>query len=186
VRFDGAEIGQWAADVLGRQIGYVPQEVALLAGTVAENIARFADGALEDVVDAAARAHAHDLIVQLRAGYLTPVGDGGQGLSGGQRQRVALARALYGRPRVVVLDEPNACLDTAGEQALAHTLTELRAARVTVILVTQRTQVLALADRILVLRDGTLERIGVRQDKSGSSDEPAAANGSAVPVLQPV
>ena len=99
----------------------------------------------------------------------------------------ALAAWAVGAPLgVVVLDEPNACLDTAGEQALAHTLTDLRAARVTVILVTQRTQVLALADRILVLRDGTLERIGVRQDKSGSSDEPAAANGAAVPVLQPV
>ena len=112
--------------MLGRQVGYVPQEVVLLAGTVAENIARFSDGAQDEVVDAATRAYAHDLIVQLRDGYLTPVGEGGQLLSGGQRQRVALARALYGRPRVVVLDEPNACLDTAGEQALAQTLTGLR------------------------------------------------------------
>ena len=184
VRIDGADIGQWTPEGLGRQIGYVPQEVALLAGTVAENIARFSDGAQDEVVDAATRAHAHDLIVQLRDGYLTPVGEGGQMLSGGQRQRVALARALYGGPRVVVLDEPNACLDTAGEQALAQTLTGLRQAGVTVVLVTQRTQVLALVDRILELRDGALVRIGVRQDKSATVAEPGMATQPAVPVLQ--
>ena len=184
VRIDGADIGQWTPEGLGRQIGYVPQEVALLAGTVAENIARFSDGAQDEVVAAAARAHAHELIVQLRDGYLTPVGEGGQMLSGGQRQRVALARALYGEPRVVVLDEPNACLDTAGEQALAQTLTGLRQAGVTVVLVTQRTQVLALVDRILELRDGALVRIGVRQDKSATVAEPGMATQPAVPVLQ--
>jgi ABC-type protease/lipase transport system fused ATPase/permease subunit len=150
---------------------------------VAENIARFSDGAQDEVVAAAARAHAHELIVQLRDGYLTPVGEGGQMLSGGQRQRVALARALYGRPRIVVLDEPNACLDAAGEQALAQTLTGLRKAGVTVVLVTQRTQVLALVDRILELRDGTLARIGVRQDKSAAVGEAGMAQQPAVPVL---
>jgi len=164
-------------------MGYVPQDVGLLAGTVAENIARFSDGSQDDVVDAATRAHAHELIVQLRDGYLTPVGEGGQMLSGGQRQRVALARALYGRPRVVVLDEPNACLDSAGEQALAQTLTGLRKAGVTVLLVTQRTQVLSLVDRILELRDGALDRIGVRQDKSAALAEPGVARQPAVPVL---
>ena len=183
VRIDGADIAQWAPEALGRQMGYVPQDVALLAGTVAENIARFSDGSQDDVVDAATRAHAHELIVQLRDGYLTPVGEGGQMLSGGQRQRVALARALYGRPRVVVLDEPNACLDTAGEQALAQTLTGLRKAGVTVLLVTQRTQVLSLVDRILELRDGALDRIGVRQDKSAALAEPGVARQPAVPVL---
>ena len=183
VRIDGADIAQWTPDALGCQIGYVPQDVALLSGTVAENIARFSDGSQEEVVDAAARAHAHELIVQLRDGYLTPVGEGGQMLSGGQRQRVALARALYGRPRVVVLDEPNACLDSAGEQALARTLAGLREAGVTVLLVTQRTQVLALVDRILELRDGALDRIGVRQDKSAAVAEPGRAQQLAVPVL---
>jgi ABC-type protease/lipase transport system fused ATPase/permease subunit len=168
-------------EALGRQVGYVPQEVALLAGTVAENIARFSDGAQDEVVDAATRAHAHELIVQLRDGYLTPVGEGGQMLSGGQRQRVALARALYGRPRVVVLDEPNACLDIAGEQALAQALTGLRKAGVTVVLVTQRTQVLSLVDRILELRDGALDRIGVRQDKSAAVAEPGVASSSPCP-----
>jgi len=183
VRVDGADIAQWTPEALGRQVGYVPQEVALLAGTVAENIARFSDGAQDEVVDAATRAHAHELIVQLRDGYLTPVGEGGQMLSGGQRQRVALARALYGRPRVVVLDEPNACLDTAGEQALAQTLAGLRKGGVTVVLVTQRTQVLALVDRIFELRDGALDRIGVRQDKSAGVVEPGVARQPAVPVL---
>ena len=183
VRIDGADIAQWTPEALGRQVGYVPQEVALLAGTVAENIARFSDGAQDEVVDAATRAHAHELVVELRDGYLTPVGEGGQMLSGGQRQRVALARALYGRPRVVVLDEPNACLDAAGEQALAQTLTGLRQAGVTVVLVTQRTQVLSLVDRILELRDGTLARIGVRQDKSAAVAEAGVAKQPAVPVL---
>jgi ABC-type protease/lipase transport system fused ATPase/permease subunit len=97
---------------------------------------------------------------------------------------VALARALYGRPRIVVLDEPNACLDAAGEQALAQTLTGLRKAGITVVLVTQRTQVLSLVDRILELRDGALARIGVRQDKSATVAEPGMASQPAVPVLQ--
>jgi ABC-type protease/lipase transport system fused ATPase/permease subunit len=183
VRIDGADIQQWTPEALGRQVGYVPQEVALLAGTVAENIGRFSDGAQDEVVDAATRAHAHELIVQLRDGYLTPVGEGGQMLSGGQRQRVALARALYGRPRVVVLDEPNACLDTGGEQALARTLAGLREAGVTVVLVTQRTQVLSLVDRIFELRDGALDRIGVRQDKSAAVADPGVPRQPAVPVL---
>ena len=183
VRVDGADIAQWTPEALGRQVGYVPQEVALLAGTVAENVARFSDGAQDEVVDAATRAHAHELIVQLRDGYVTPVGEGGQMLSGGQRQRVALARALYGGPRVVVLDEPNACLDTAGEQALAQTLTGLRKAGVTAVLATQRTQVLSLVDRILELRDGALDRIGVRQDKSAAVVEAGVARQPAVPVL---
>jgi ABC-type protease/lipase transport system fused ATPase/permease subunit len=178
VRLDGAELSQWEPARLGRHLGYLPQEVSLLAGTVAENIARFGAATSEEILDAARRAHAHEMIVRLADGYDTPVGEAGQRLSGGQRQRVALARALCGGPRIVVLDEPNACLDAEGEQALAEALAGLRAAGATVLLITQRTPVLALADRIVVLRDGVIERIGLRQP----AEAPAAPG---VPVLQP-
>jgi len=183
VRLDGADIAQWEPARLGAHLGYLPQDIALLPGTIAENIGRFGTAREDDVVDAARRAHAHELILGLPEGYMTPVGEAGRLLSGGQRQRVALARALFGRPRIVVLDEPNAYLDTAGEQALAQTLAGLREAGVTVLLVTQRTQALALADRIVVLRDGAVERIGVRQDKSAGAAAEASAHG-AVSVLQ--
>jgi PrtD family type I secretion system ABC transporter len=180
VRIDGADIAQWEPSRLGGFMGYLPQDIALLAGSVAENIARFGDSPSDAVVAAARRAHAHDMILHLSQGYMTQVGEAGQRLSGGQRQRVALARALYGEPRIVVLDEPNAYLDAAGEQALGHTLAEMRAVGATVVLITQRTPVLALVDRILVMRDGAIERVGVRQERAhaGAADAP-------VPVLQP-
>jgi PrtD family type I secretion system ABC transporter len=177
VRLDGADLAQWDPARLGEFVGYVPQDVSLLAGTVAENVARFGDAAEAAVVDAARRAHAHELIVALPEGYLTPVGDAGQCLSGGQRQRVALARALYGRPRLVVLDEPNAFLDAAGEQALAAAVRDLRAAGSTVLLITQRTPILALVDRIVVMDQGRIARIGVRRDGDTAAD--------GVPVLHP-
>lgn len=180
VRLDGAALSQWDPDRLGPFIGYLPQDVALFAGSVAENIARLGDPHSEAVVEAARRAQVHELIVRLPQGYDTPVGEAGRLLSGGQRQRVALARAMYGKPRLVLLDEPNANLDNDGEQALARAIAELRASRTTVILITQRTQILSVADRILVMRDGTVERIGVRQDKAAADD----AGATNVPVLQ--
>lgn len=180
VRIAGCDIAQWDPVRLGEHVGYVPQEVALLAGTVAENIARFGDACEADILAAAQRAHAHELIVRLPQGYMSPVGEDGQRLSGGQRQRVALARALYGAPRIVVLDEPNACLDAAGEQALSAVISELRAAGATVVLITQRTPVLALVDRIVVMDEGRIARIGLRQEHAERAGAPA--NG-AVPVL---
>ncbi len=184
VRLDGAELSHWAPERLGPLVGYVPQDVALLDGTVAENIARHGVGAdPAAVVLAAQRAHAHEMILGLPQGYDTPVGEAGQRLSGGQRQRVALARALYGEPRLLVLDEPNAHLDSEGEQALVRALAGLRERGATVVLVTQRTQILSAVDRIVVLRDGVIERIGLRQDKT--IDQPAGAGLHAVPVLHP-
>ncbi len=180
VRLDGAALSQWDPDRLGPHVGYLPQDVGLFAGTVAENIARLGDPHSEAVVEAARRAQVHDMIVRLPQGYDTPVGEAGRLLSGGQRQRVALARALYGNPKLVVLDEPNANLDTDGEQALARAIAELRAQRTTVVLITQRTQILSVADRILVMRDGSVERIGVRQDKAVADE---AAPPPAVAVL---
>lgn len=184
VRLDGAALAQWDPDRLGRHLGYLPQDVALFAGTIAENIARLGDPHSDEVVLAAQRAQVHDLIVRLPKGYDTPVGEAGRFLSGGQRQRIGLARAFFGSPRIIVLDEPNAHLDNDGEQALARAIAETRARGTTVVLITQRTQILSVADRIMVMRDGMVERIGVRQDKAAEAGaEPAAAPPASVPVL---
>jgi ABC-type protease/lipase transport system fused ATPase/permease subunit len=181
VRLDGAALSQWDPDRLGRHLGYLPQDVNLFAGTIADNIARLGNAHGEQVVLAAQRAQVHDMIVRLPKGYDTPVGEAGRWLSGGQCQRVGLARAFFGDPRIVVLDEPNAHLDKDGEQALALAIAQARARGTTVVLITQRTQILSVADRIMVMRDGMVERIGVRQDKApeAAGAEPAAN----VPVL---
>ncbi len=185
VRLDGAALSQWDPDRLGRHLGYLPQDVALFNGTVADNIARLGEVHDEEVVLAAQRAQVHDLIVRLPKGYDTPVGEGGRFLSGGQRQRVGLARAFYGNPRIVVLDEPNAHLDTEGEQALARAIAEARARGTTVVLITQRTQILSVADRIMVMRDGMVERIGVRQDKAAEAAAAGAPAGDHPPGAKP-
>jgi ATP-binding cassette, subfamily C, type I secretion system permease/ATPase len=164
VRLDGAETSRWARDALGEHVGYLPQGVELLSGTVGENIARLATVSdaetSERIVRAARLAHAHEMILQLPDGYETQIGDGGAVLSGGQRQRIALARALYGDPRLVVLDEPNAHLDTVGEAALLAALAELKARAVTVIIVTHSPTLTQALDKLALLKNGTLEMFG--------------------------
>jgi PrtD family type I secretion system ABC transporter len=160
IRLDNTDIADWPRQEIGPWIGYVPQDVELFDGTVAENIARLGEPDPEAVLEAARQANAHDMILQLPLGYDTPIGDGGARLSPGQRQRVALARALYGDVRLLVLDEPNASLDAEGEMALAQALHALRADKVTVIVITHRPSLIAHADKVLVLEAGRVKQFG--------------------------
>jgi PrtD family type I secretion system ABC transporter len=160
IRLDGADIARWDRDALGEHIGYLPQDVELFAGSVADNIARLAAPNAERVVAAARLAHAHEMILHLPEGYDTQIGAGGALLSGGQRQRIALARALYGAPRLVVLDEPNANLDAQGEAALSEALSALKARGVTTIMVGHRPALRSQLDKLALLNDGVLEAFG--------------------------
>nr|WP_269129466.1 type I secretion system permease/ATPase [Ramlibacter alkalitolerans] len=160
VRLDGADLSHWKREELGPHIGYVPQDVELFDGTVAENIARLDKVDAKAVVEAATRANAHEMILTLPQGYDTPVGDHGARLSPGQRQRVALARAIYGNPQLVVLDEPNSNLDGAGEAALAQAMAGLRKAGVTTVVVTHRPSLIAHVDKIMLLAAGRIQQFG--------------------------
>jgi len=162
IRLDGSELKHWDPEALGSHIGYLPQDVELFSGTVAENIARFNEVHADEVIAAAKLAGVHGMIQDLSEGYETQIGDGGAGLSGGQRQRIALARAVYRQPPLIVLDEPNASLDATGEAALIETLRILKTARKTVVFVTHKTNLLGLSDTIMVLRDGVVASMGPR------------------------
>jgi PrtD family type I secretion system ABC transporter len=164
VRLDGAEIAKLDRDHIGPYLGYLPQDVELFPGTVAENIARLGELDSDAVVKAAQYAEAHDLILRLPQGYETPIGGGSNTLSGGQMQRIGLARALYGQPKLVVLDEPNANLDQTGESALAAAIAELKQDDVTLVIVGHRPSTLAQADKILLLREGRVELFGPRAE----------------------
>jgi ATP-binding cassette subfamily C protein len=171
IRFDGAEMKDYDLERLAQRIGYLPQETALFSGTVKENIARFAthlgqDAAEVDekVIAAAKTCGMHDMILRLQDGYDTMLGLGGKGLSAGQAQGVALARAIYGEPRLLLLDEPNAHLDSEGEVKLLETLRQQKAQGVSALIVAHRTGVLAAVDRLMVMRDGRIELFGPRDE----------------------
>jgi ATP-binding cassette subfamily C exporter for protease/lipase len=186
VRLDGADIYQWNKNQLGPYIGYLPQDIELFAGTVAENIARFGEVDSEKVITAARRAGVHDMILHFPQGYDTRMGEAGAGLSGGQKQRIGLARAMYDDPSLLVLDEPNSNLDEVGEQALVTAIHDLRQRGKTIVIVTHRTTVLGATTKLLLLRDGVAQAFGPRdqvlqamaqaQQTALSARPPAAAS----------
>lgn len=164
VRLDGAALDQWSSDVLGRHIGYLPQDVELFAGTVAQNICRFDGEATSDGIIAAAKeAGVHEMIIKMRDGYNTEIGENGAALSAGQAQRIALARALYGDPFLIVLDEPNSNLDTEGDEALTRAVRGARERGAIVVVVAHRPIAIEGVDNILVLRDGRMQAFGPKE-----------------------
>jgi ATP-binding cassette subfamily C protein len=183
IRLDGAALDQWEPDALGRHVGYLPQDVELFEGTIAENISRFQPNAKpEDVIAAAKTAGAHELILNFPDGYDTRIGESGASLSGGQRQRVALARALYGDPFLVVLDEPNASLDGAGDEALNQAILSVRKRGGIVIVITHRPAALGQVDQVAIMEDGRIKAMGPRDEVLQSVMK---RNATPVPVRQP-
>ncbi len=164
IRLDGVDVFMWDREELGPYIGYLPQDVELFEGTIGENIARFGEVDPEKIVNACKSADVHEMILRLPAGYDTAIGAGGGSLSGGQRQRIGLARAIYGDPRLIILDEPNSNLDELGEQALAKAIQGMKASGITVIIITHRTNILAVVDKLLMLNDGQVVGFGERDE----------------------
>ncbi|PAP94316.1 type I secretion system permease/ATPase [Mesorhizobium wenxiniae] len=174
VRLDGATLDQWSPEELGNHVGYLPQDVQLFDGTIAENIARFEPQAPSDKILAAARAAGvHDLVIHLPEGYETRIGEAGSALSAGQRQRVALARALYGDPFLVILDEPNSNLDADGEAALTEAIQSVRARGGVAIVVAHRPSALASLDQVLVMANGRIQAFGPKNEILNKITRPA-------------
>jgi PrtD family type I secretion system ABC transporter len=181
-RLDGMDMAQWDAEDRGQYIGYLPQDVELFRGTVRENIARMGEGDSEAIFEAARLAGVHDLIMRLEKGYETEIGEGGAALSGGERQRIALARALYGNAKFIVLDEPNASVDSEGEAALVAALGALHEKGVTMVVIAHRPSILRNMDKVLVLQDGAMRAFGPRDEilpavaaRSGDEAAPRAS-----------
>lgn len=165
IRLDGAALDQWSPVQLGRHVGYLPQDIELFEGTIAENISRFdPEAKSEDIIEAATQAGVHDMILRLPNGYETKLGEGAVALSAGQRQRVGLARALYGKPFLVVLDEPNSNLDNAGEEALAVAMMSVRQRGGIVIVVAHRPSALGAVDQVLVMNEGRMQAFGPKDE----------------------
>jgi ATP-binding cassette subfamily C protein len=176
IRLDGAALDQWSTESLGQHIGYVPQDVELLAGTVAQNIGRFSESLdAKAVIAAANAAGVHDLIVSLSEGYETQVGEGGTALSAGQAQRVALARALFGDPFIVVLDEPNSNLDAEGDEALSRAILGVRNRGGIVVVVAHRPSAIANVDLLLMMNQGRVQAFGPKDEVLSRVLQPAAA-----------
>jgi len=168
VRLDGAALDQWSSDALGRHVGYLPQDVELFAGSVAQNICRFDPEAGSAAIIAAAKeAGVHEMIIKMRDGYDTQIGEQGTALSAGQAQRVALARALYGDPFLIVLDEPNSNLDTEGDEALTRAVRSARERGAVVVVVAHRPIGIEAVDQLLVLRDGRMQAFGPKEQVLG-------------------
>jgi PrtD family type I secretion system ABC transporter len=168
VRLDGAALDQWSSDVLGRHIGYLPQDVELFSGSVAQNISRFDPEAnSESIIAAAKEAGVHEMIIKMRDGYDTQIGEQGTSLSAGQAQRVALARALYGDPFLIVLDEPNSNLDTEGDEALTRAVRAARERGAIVVVVAHRPIGIEAVDQLLVLKDGRMQAFGPKEQVLG-------------------
>ncbi len=179
VRLDGADITLWNRQDLGPYIGYLPQDIELFDGTIADNICRFGERDAEKIVAAAQMSGVHDLILRQPEGYDTVIGGSGGVLSGGQRQRIGLARAIYGEPRLLVLDEPNSNLDDQGERELVLAIQRIKAAGCTVVIVSHRTMILGTVDKVLVLKDGAMLGFGPREQVLSQLAQPAPKLGSA-------
>ncbi|WP_018236939.1 type I secretion system permease/ATPase [Ensifer sp. BR816] len=186
IRLDGSELHHWNPEQLGRYVGYLPQDVELFSGSVRDNISRMTRANDDEVVQAAMLAHAHEMIQRLPQGYETPIGDAGARLSGGQRQRIGLARAVFGNPKTIILDEPNANLDQSGETALAAAVRALKERGAALMIVGHRPSTLAQADKILLLREGRVELFGPREDVLGRLRLAGAASKHLEPQLRDV
>src|SRR5580692_3765192 len=184
VRLDGAALDQWSSDLLGRHVGYLPQDVELFAGSVAQNICRFDPEARSEAIIAAAKeAGVHQMIIKMRDGYDTQIGEQGTALSAGQAQRVALARALYGDPFLIVLDEPNSNLDTEGDEALTRAVRAARERGAIVVVVAHRPIGIEAVDQLLVLKDGRMQAFGPKETVLGQVLQPRVAPPSPIKIV---
>ncbi|HEV2549284.1 MAG TPA: type I secretion system permease/ATPase [Stellaceae bacterium] len=183
VRLDGADISVWHDSNGSHHVGYLPQDIELFSGTVRDNIARLGEASPSTIIEAAKLVGLHEAIMRLPRGYNSEIGEAGLKLSGGQRQRIALARAIFGKPRLVVLDEPNASLDHEGEEALHKAIAKLKEMGTTIVMIAHRPSILGLADKLLVLRNGTVDAYGSRTEVIAKLNQ--ANRQVAVPMNRP-